>query len=88
MNDNDKKKNILDLQFQKYLVIASTAIVVAFTYIIGVGIAMVSKQVQLDDFIVMGALFFISVGVMGLCAIAFFRALFHIRNIPRVLREL
>ena len=39
MNDEIKKKNILDLQFQKYLVVASTSVIVAFTYIIGMGIA-------------------------------------------------
>ncbi len=38
------RKNILDLHFQKYLIIASTSAIVAFTYIIGVGIAFIKKS--------------------------------------------
>ncbi len=61
MNDETKRKNILDLQFQKYLVVASTSVIIAFTYIIGVGIAIFSKQIRLDDFSSMAALLVISV---------------------------
>ena len=49
MDEEIKKKNVLDLQFQKYLVIASTSVIIAFTYAIGVGIAVFTKQIILDD---------------------------------------
>lgn len=55
MNDETKKKNILDLQFQKYLIVASTSVIIAFIYAIGVGIALFSKQIKLNDFNSMGA---------------------------------
>jgi hypothetical protein len=83
-----KKKNILDLQFQKYLTIASTSVIIAFTYFIGVGIAIFSKQIQLNSFISIGSLFVISAGVLGICSILFFNALFHLKNIPSVVKEL
>lgn len=88
MNDETKKKNILDLQFQKYLVAASTSVIIAFTYVIGVSIAIFSKQIRLDDFNSMGAVFVISVGVLGICSIIFFNSIFHLKNIPLVVKSL
>ena len=88
MDDEIKKKNILDLQFQKYLTIASTSIIIAFTYFIGVGIAIFSKQIQLNNFVSMGSLLVISAGVLGICSTLFFNALFHLKNIPSVVKEL
>ena len=88
MNEEDKKKNILDLQFQKYLIIASTSIIVAFTYLIGLGISILSKQVRLDDFNIMGAIFVISIGVLGICGIIFFNARFHLKNILDMVKKL
>lgn len=88
MDEETKKKNILDLQFQKYLIIASTSIIIAFTYVIGVCIAIFSKQIRLDDFSIMGAIFVISAGVLGVCSIIFFNAVFHLKNIPAVVKDL
>jgi len=61
------KKNILDLQFQKYLVIASTSVIISFTYFVGIIIAILTKQIILNDFIRMGAVFVISVGIISIC---------------------
>ncbi len=88
MDEETKKKNILDLQFQKYLVVASTSVIISFTYAIGVVIAIFSQQIKLDDFGSMGALFVMSAGILGVCSIIFFNAIFHLRNIPEVLRGL
>ena len=88
MNEEDKKKNILDLQFQKYLIIASTSIIVAFTYFIGVGIALFSKQIALDNFVSMGSLFVISARILGVCGIIFFNARFHLKNILDMVKKL
>ena len=88
MDNEIKKKNVLDLQFQKYLTISSTSIIIMFTYVVGVGIAILTKQIKLNDFIVMGILFVISAGVFGIGSILFFKALFHLKNIPEVLKEI
>ena len=88
MDDKTKKKNILDLQFQKYLTVASTSIIIAFTYFIGIGLAILTNQIKLNDFVSMGAVFVISVGVLGTSALLFFNANFHLKNIPKVVKEL
>lgn len=88
MEEDTKKKNVLNLHFQKYLNIATTSVIIAFTYFIGIGIAVLTKQIKLDDFIVMGAVFVISAGVLGICSILFFNAVFHLRNIPKIIKNL
>ena len=88
MNEDLKRKNILDLQFQKYLTIASTSIIIAFTYFVGVGISILTKQVNLSDFISAGVLMVISLGILGICSSLFFNAVFHLRNIPKVVKEI
>jgi len=60
MDEITKKKNILDLQFQKYLIIASTSIIISFTYFIGVVIAIFAGQIRLDNFFNMGIVIVLS----------------------------
>jgi len=88
MDDETKKKNILDLQFQKYLIIASTSVIIAFTYVIGASIAIISRQIKLNDFYNMGAIFIISIGVLGICFIIFSNARFHLKNILSTVKSL
>jgi len=88
MEEKIKIKNVLDLQFQKYLTIASTSIIIAFTYFIGIGLAVFTNQIKLNDFAIMGAVLVISAGVLGTCSILFFNAVFHLKNIPEVVKEL
>jgi len=82
------KKNILDLQFQKYLVIASTSVIISFTYFVGIIIAILTKQIILNDFIRMGAVFVISVGIISICLIFFLNSIFHIRKILKCIKKL
>lgn len=88
MDEEIKKKNVLDLQFQKYLTTASTSIIIAFTYLVGVGIALLTKQINLGDFLIVGVLIVISMGILGICSALFFNAVFHIKNIPEVVKEI
>ncbi|MBI3033109.1 hypothetical protein HYY69_06550 [Candidatus Woesearchaeota archaeon] len=46
---SDLKKNILDLQYNKYMQYFNTAIIILFTYFIGIGIAFVTKQVGYNN---------------------------------------
>lgn len=43
------KKNILDLQHNKYVQYMTTTIVIAVTYVIGVVLALITKQVSMAD---------------------------------------
>lgn len=85
---DENKKNILDLQYQKYLNVASTSIIIFFTYLIGIVIAVLSKQIKLDNLIIMSFVFIISVAIIGISSIFFFNALYHLENIPRIIRDL
>ena len=40
------KKNLLDLQYAKYLQYYTTAVIILFTYGIGVAIAFITKQID------------------------------------------
>ncbi|MBI4983125.1 hypothetical protein HZC32_00570 [Candidatus Woesearchaeota archaeon] len=49
MEISDKvKKNLLDLQYNKYLQYYNTAIIILFTYFIGVFIAFITKQIDIS----------------------------------------
>lgn len=50
MNLSEKvKKNLLDLQYNKYLQYYNTSIILLFTYFIGVAIAFITKQVSVNN---------------------------------------
>ena len=67
MKENEKKKNVLDLQFQKYLIIASTSIIIAFTYSVGIVIAILTEQINFNNYLISSVLFLISAIVFSLC---------------------
>lgn len=43
------KKNILDLKYTTYLQYRTTSIILLFTYFIGLGIALLTKQIPITD---------------------------------------
>jgi len=43
------KKNLLDLQYNKYLQYYNTSIILLFTYFIGVAIAFLTRQVSINN---------------------------------------
>ncbi len=82
------KKNILDLHFQKNLVIMSTLVIIIFTYFIAVAIAYMTGQIKLDDPFTVILIFVFTIAFLGVGSAFFFNSYFHIRNIPRVLKSL
>lgn len=62
--------------------------IIGFIYFIGVGIAIITKQINIGDFVSMASLFIISAGILGICSFFFFKAIFHIKNIPKVVKEI
>lgn len=74
MNTKDKKKNILDLQFQKNLALASTSLIIFFTYLVGITIAILTKEIDWTNIISMIFLAIISSVVVSVCFIFFMRA--------------
>ena len=84
--NNTIEKNILDLRFQKYLVIASTAIIIFFTYIIGAAIALIAKQIVGIFSILL--VVFLSVAIGSFCMALFFHARNKMEDIVATLKEL
>lgn len=74
------EKNVLDLNFQKQLAIASTAVIVAFTYLIGVVIATFARQITLAGK-ALGILSAFSIIVLGLCGIVLYKATVRMREV-------
>ena len=82
------KKNILDLEFQKYLVTASTAVVVGVTYLIGIAISFVTKQIKLNDLISMLVIVILSSIILSICVSFFQRAIRNMKNIVETIKEM
>ena len=72
----------------KNLVIASTSVIILFTYLVGLGIAFVTEQINLNNIFSMIYLVLVSLVIFSACVFFFFKSLFHIRNIPKILRDL
>ncbi len=82
------KKNLLDLQYSKYLQYYNTSIIILFTYFIGVSIAFVTKQVDIyapTELIMVGAL---TIGVVYIITLLMLSFREHLRNIFDEIRKL
>ena len=85
---NDKvllRKNILDIDFQKYLQIVSISVIVGFTYLIGVVIAFLTHQIRRDNFIDISILGLISVLILGFVGFFVVNSMKKIRKIRKAL---
>jgi len=49
MNPKEIKKNLLDLEYNKYLQYFNTSIILLFTYFIGISIAVFTKQLDYNN---------------------------------------
>jgi hypothetical protein len=85
---NNIKKNVLDLYFHKHLIIASTSIIIIFTYFIGVGIGILTNQIRFDNLISTTLLAATSLTILIIVVSIFFNSVYHIKNIPRIVKNL
>lgn len=85
---NEINKNILDLEFQKQLIITSTTIAICFTYFIGLFFAIASSQINLDSIITKIGVTVISIGLLGFSVIILFRSILKIKTIPEEIKLL
>lgn len=82
------KKNILDLDMQKYLQLASTSIVIFFSYFIGVFIVIITNQIDLNDESVFRLFLIMTIFVLGYASILFFLGFNKIQRISKVIRSM
>ena len=82
------KKNLLDLHFQKNIAVASTSVVLGFTYLVGVGVAVITNQINFKNPMSWLLLAIISMLVLGYLTLIFLRARHHIQNILYLIKRL
>ncbi|HIH25179.1 hypothetical protein J4476_04270 [Candidatus Woesearchaeota archaeon] len=81
------KKNILDLNYQKCLVIISTTVVILFTYIIGIMIAFLSGAIKTNSVNITYLILFTFL-VMSPCLYFFINSFKKLRSIPKEIEAL
>ena len=82
------KKNLLDLEYNKYLQYYNTSIILLFTYFIGVSIAFITKQIDYKNPRQLLLVALISIVVMGLLIILMLRFRENLRHIPKEVKKL
>ena len=82
------EKNLLDLEYQKHIIIASTSIVILFTYVIGVIIALATQQIDINNLNIIIILCIISAFSLGFFLFLFFKSLIKIEKIPKIIKQL
>lgn len=86
---NDKvKKNLLDLQYNKYLQYINTCVILLFTYFIGVILAFITKQVKYDSLNQLMIVGIVSIAVISFIVLLLLRFRQHIHNILDELKRL
>ena len=82
------KKNLLDIHYSKYLQYFNTTIIISFTYLIGVSIAFITKQIDYKDPKQLFLIALVSIGFLGLMAILLLKFKEHIDKIPKEIKKL
>lgn len=82
------KKNILDLTYNKYLQYQTTSIIISFTYLVGVAVAFLTKQLSLTDYSQMILLLSFSIIVLTPAVYFILSARKHLKNIIEEIKKL
>jgi len=82
------KKNLLDLQYNKYLQSYNTLIIILFTYFIGIIVAFMTKQIDYRNISQLGLIGLISIAVLSIIALFMLKSKEHITNIPNEIKKL
>ena len=92
MNSNNAdsiiKKDILDLNYNKYLQYKITSVIVATTYLFAVAIALITDELKLDNYLQMGVLAILSIVVLTPCIYFVISSSKHLNKIPNLMKEL
>jgi len=82
------KKNLLDLHYNKYLQYYNTSIIILFTYFIGVGIAILTKQINISEPEQFLSLIVLSISITVLIILFMLRFRSHQQNILDEIKKL
>lgn len=82
------KKNLLDADLQKYLQIASTTVIIAFTYLIGISIAYLSNQIDFNNIVSMGSALLLTAIIIIPSYLLFRHSIKKIKEITKSIKNL
>ena len=82
------KKNMLDLDMQKYLQLASVSIVMCFSYFIGIFIVFITNQINFENENIYRLFIVTTVFVLGYTSILFFIGFKKIQRISKAIRAM
>jgi len=82
------KKNLLDLNHDKYLQYFNTSIIITFTYVVGMAIAFFTKQIDYNNPNQLFLLGVISIAFLGLISLLLFKFKDDMENIKAEIRRL
>ncbi len=82
------KKNLLDLQYSKYLQYYTTTIIILFTYGIGVAIALITRQIDVSSVRQMLLVSLVSSAVVSIIVILLIGFKGHLGNITHEIKKL
>ena len=82
------KQNLLDLDMQKYLQLASTSVIIFFSYFIGVFIIYITDQIDFSNREVYRLLIITSIFFLGYSALLFIIGFNRIRKITLAIRNM
>ena len=86
--DDRIKKNVLDLNYNKYLQYKVTSIIVITTYLFAITIALITNELKLDNYIQMTVLAILSIVVLTPCIYFIISSNKHLKRILNLIIEL
>ncbi len=86
--DDKIKKNLLDLAYNKYLVYQTTTIVIIFTYLVGLSLALISKQIDLQNTGQLLATIIVTLSLLSPATLYFSKTKSHLRQIQEQIKLL
>ena len=84
----DFRKNLLDLYYYKNLYYKNTAIIIMFTYFIGILVAFLTKQLKVNNILDMILVSILSIIVISIGILFLNEFNYHLKKIPEEIKKL
>ena len=86
--DNKIRKNLLDLEYNKYLQYYNTSVIIFFTYLIGMIVVLFTNQIKYENYLQLSLFILLSILVIGTVYILLSNFKMHLRRIPEEIIKL
>src|SRR3989338_7644831 len=87
LSDNTKK-SLLELHYSKYLQYQTNSLIAIFTFIIGIIIALATKEINFSDYFQMTIVGFFSIIILTPSTYYFINSKKHLKQIPEEMKKL